>query len=739
MHWELEGVLEELELSARNAPDLKRWKTFLRRIDALLQGREGTPSSSKGMDAPLSSKERLQRRLETLIEVIPDLIFYVDEEGTYLEVLSSRNEELLYRPREEIIGKRINEIFSPQYATPFLEATRKAIQTSTLQILQYSMEVQGEQRHFEARIMPTNLRERGKLTTIAIVRDITAVKRSTDYLNVIKKIFEEATEGIFITKLTGEYFEANDAFFRILGIEPGALPGPRLEDFAKHFDPEVLREIRRSLDEEGSFRGEIFFRDERGRDKLIWLSIDSIYDQAGGVEYRVAMLTDITELQASREMLHYTATHDTLTDLPNRRLVHERLGEAIERSLRSGKSGALLFIDLDNFKEINDTVGHSAGDRVLVECARRIRSVTGKEDLLGRFGGDEFLLVMEDLHEPQEALEKARRIIEVLKEPMERGRARFEIGASIGIALFPRDSTDIDQLIQYADMAMYRVKEEGRNNALFFSEELDQKLKERYRIEQLLKRTIRERGFHLLYQPQWDLLSKRIIGMEALIRLKGPRQESLPPGTFIPIAEESELIEAIGAWVLEESCRQLQAWKARYETVPRLALNLSRSQLKNASLPRQMEAVLQRYDLEASAFELEITETTFMHLGPSEYRVLEELQAMGFRLSIDDFGTGFSSLSNLKQFNVDKIKIDRSFIDELEKSESDRAITQASINLAHALGLKTVAEGVETPGQLALLQSMGCDEVQGFLFSHPLPSEELEAYLQENEDQCRLM
>jgi PAS domain S-box-containing protein len=278
----------------------------------------------------------------------------VAEDGTYLDVLSMNNDQLLYLPREEIVGKRIAEIFPKEYADLFMSATKEAIEKGELQIIEYSMSVGGEKRYFEARIMPTDLKEGGKRTTVSIVRDMTAAKRSIDYLHMIKKIFEDATEGIFITSSDGTFVEANEAFYHIMGLRKNRLPGIKLSDFQSWLDPETYQRVSESLGRDGFFHGEVQLRGGPEGDKLVWLTIDTIYNDQGEAEYRVAMLTDISELQKSRERLRFTATHDMLTGLPNRALLFERLDEAVNRSIRSGMGGALLFIDLDNFKEVND-------------------------------------------------------------------------------------------------------------------------------------------------------------------------------------------------------------------------------------------------------------------------------------------------------------------------------------------------------------------------------------------------
>ena len=734
MHRLLRRLLKKSGLAPDALPDREGWHRFLERLDETFISNDedryllerSLEISSKEMQELLeASRESYQRRLTALIKAIPDLIFYIDEEGRYLDVLSQGRDDQLYLPKEEIVGRTVYDIFPPHYARIFAEATKRAIETSRLEVIEYRMDDNGEIRHFEARIMPTNILEEGRHTAMAIVRDITAQKRSLEYLNVIKKIFEDATEGILIVSKDGSYVEANDAFCRMLGLEEGCRPSPRIADFQRYFGNETLARIQKELERSGEFQGEVTIRREDGSEMLAWLTVDTVSNEKGEPTHRVAMLTDLSEIQKSREELRYTATHDPLTGLPNRTLLFERLEEALVRARRSGRSGALLFIDLDNFKEVNDTAGHKAGDAVLTECAERIAGSIRGTDVLGRLGGDEFLLILENIENVDAPMHVAQKIIDRLGQPFHVAGEFHELGASVGIALFPDDSESPEDLIQYADMAMYRAKQEGKNRFRYYSPSLDDSIKRHYMVERALKEALRDDRFFLLYQPQVDLRSGRVVGVEALLRVDEPVLGLLSPAEFVPIAEESDLILKIGRWVFEECCRQMRAWKEEGVENLTVAINLSRRQLMDEGWPEFAVETAKRYGIEPSRIELEITETTFMQSRQGGYRMIKALQEEGFAFSIDDFGTGYSSLSNLKHFVVDKLKIDKSFVAEILTNDSDRAIVNASVALAHALGLRVVAEGVEEEAQRELLTTMGCDEMQGYLFSRPRPPEEI--------------
>ncbi|WP_353661288.1 EAL domain-containing protein [Hydrogenimonas sp. SS33] len=734
MHRLLRRLLKKSGLDTVTAPPKEKWLAFLERVDETFASNDedryllerSLEISSREMEDLLDkSRESYRRRLSALIEAIPDLIFYVDEEGRYLDVLSQGHEDALYLPRERIVGRTIEEVFPKKYADLFFEATRKAIETHKTEIIEYTMKIGGEPHIFEARIAPTFMMENGKRTSMAIVRDITAQKRSMDYLGVIRKIFEDATEGILIISKDGTYVEANDAFCRMIGEDRHCRPGPRVEDFRNYFDEATLKEIRKNLDENDYFRGEVTIHRRGMPDLLAWITIDTVFDEKEEAAYRVAMLTDISELQKSREKLRYTATHDALTGLPNRALLFEHLQEVLARTKRSENSGALLFIDLDNFKEVNDTSGHKAGDLVLEECARRIRSVVRESDILGRLGGDEFLLILENIENSDVPMHVAKKIIDEINRPYSVEGNVYELGASIGIALFPADSREQEELVQFADMAMYRAKEEGKNRFEYYSRNLDSHVKRHYMIESALKKALSRESFYLLFQPQQELETGRITGVEALLRVDEAVMGLLSPAEFIPVAEESDLILKIGRWVFDACCRQIAEWGSGGTRDLTVAINLSRRQLMDDTWCDFVKERVRAYDIPPERIEMEITETTFMHSREIGLRTIKRLQSMGFRFSIDDFGTGYSSLANLKHFMVDKLKIDKSFITDFLTNKSDRAIVNASIALAHAIGLRVIAEGVESEEQKALLRSMGCDEIQGYLFSRPLPPEEI--------------
>ena len=735
MHRLLRRLLKKSGLDAREVPKPQEWRDFIDRLDDIFVSSDedryllerSLEISSREMQELLESSRENYQRLIALIQAIPDPIFYIDEAGYCLDVLSRGCEDFFSMREDEIIGRKIADIVPSRYGKLFLDTIQRAIGENGLKVMEYTMEVQGQRRNFEVRIMPTNLMEKGRRTAIAIIRDTTAQKRSIEYLSLIKKIFEDATEGILISSLDGSYTQANAAFYKMFGSEN--LPLNDLKSYRRYFEKRAWVTLIKALKEKRNFRGEITIHRDDGSKKLAWVTVDIIDNELGEPTHGVAMITDLSALEESREQLRFIATHDALTGLPNRLFLLEELKTAIARTERSGRRGALLFIDLDNFKEVNDTAGHKIGDMVLKECMQRIRKSIRSSDILGRLGGDEFLLIMENLENVDAPIHVARKIIEVINHPFRIEGEWYELGVSIGIALFPYEGVNVETLLQRADMAMYQAKQEGKNRVRYYSNRVNEQIKRRHRIEQILKIALRDQSFHLVYQPQVDLHSGEIIGLEALLRLEDPETGPISPAEFIPVAEESNLIIHIGRWVFKECCRQLKEWKEAEGEGFTLAINVSRRQLMDKTLVDFIDETIKEYDVNPKRIELEITETTFMQSQEDGNRAIKALQDAGFVFSIDDFGTGYSSLANLKHFVFNRLKIDKSFVDDVLVNDSDRAIIQASVALAHALGMRVIAEGVETQAQRDLMATMGCDEMQGFLFSRPLPPDKIAAML----------
>jgi len=427
--------------------------------------------------------------------------------------------------------------------------------------------------------------------------------------------------------------------------------------------------------------------------------------------------------------MRFFANHDTLTGLPNRAMFNQRLAQAVAQAGRHGRRAAVLVVDLDRFKVVNDTLGHGTGDLVLRDLAARLRESLRVGDTLGRQGGDEFVILLEDVADPKDISEVSQKILDTASRPLSLHGQEYAVTASIGVSVFPDDGRDAQDLVKNADIAMYRAKEQGRNAFQFYSASMNAHSIERLALEAKLRRALERQEFLLHYQPKVELASGRVVGVEALIRWLPAEGGMVSPAEFIPLAEETGLIGPIGEWVLRAACADARRWQAAGYPPVRLAVNLSARQFVREALTSEIAEVLARAGLAPSVLELEITESVVMQDPERAARVLNDLNALGVHVAIDDFGTGYSSLSYLKRFPVDTVKIDRSFIEGIPADDDDIVITRAVVAMAHSLGLRVTAEGVETAEQLAFLTEQGCDEVQGFLLGRPVPAGEIEAVI----------
>jgi diguanylate cyclase (GGDEF)-like protein/PAS domain S-box-containing protein len=570
----------------------------------------------------------------------------------------------------------------------------------------------------------------GQPAVLTAFAPINHLKLMEQRLELWAKVFESSSEGIVIVDAGHRVLTVNHALRRATGYEVAELIGRSPLLLLGDDDRATLLDgIWGTADQRGSWQGEVGIARRNDTRYPAWLVVNAVRSGSGPVTHYVFTALDISERKASEERIRFLAHHDALTGLPNRMLFTERLRLATQQARRSGRKVAVLFIDLDRFKTINDSLGHHVGDALLRSVARRLLDAVRDGDTVCRLGGDEFVIALNGVTDSDEVLGIVeRRLVPMIRRVHAVGDTELHVSCSVGISLFPDDSRDIDDLMQHADVAMYQAKAMGRDGAQFFTPELNERAHRRLRVESQLRHAIDRHELALHYQPRVDAASGALVGVEALLRWRSPELGDVAPNDFIPIAEESRLIMPIGAWVFGEACRQQAAWiKQGLGTVP-VSINLSAVQLKDPDLVEQLRRAVLRHGIDPSALELELTESTLMEAVKDTLVPLHALKRLGVSLSVDDFGTGYSNLSYLNRLPIDRLKIDRSFVRDLLDDPTDLAITRAIIGLGHTLELRVVAEGVESAAVAEALCAAHCDELQGYHFAQPLPAAEFAAW-----------
>ena len=559
-------------------------------------------------------------------------------------------------------------------------------------------------------------------------RDITERLAAESQLQLAAKVFESSLDAIFVTDPEYRVVMANPMAARLMECEAADLVGTSSRDlFFSPNDPDLNRRIADQLMAQGFWEGEVWHRRHDGAAFAVLASWVLLADADGHPRHTIVFAKDLTEKLAAQQRIEQLAYSDPLTGLPNRLLLTERVEYALSMAQRDGKPFAILFLDLDRFKHINDSLGHLFGDRVLQEVAQRLKGCLRQTDTLCRLGGDEFVVHLHEA-EARAAELTAQRILDAISRPIELDGMAFTLGCSIGVAMYPDDGRTLDELIQHADTAMYRVKERGKGNFRFYQPQMNVDLLARMKMDQAMREALAENRFELHYQPQVATTDGRLLACEALLRWTDPVLGTVSPAVFIPVAEESGLIVHIGLWVLGEAARQAARWQREGRPV-RVSVNVSALQFQQARFVDTVAATLAEHGLAPDLLELELTESILIHDADEALERLRALAALGLHLAIDDFGTGYSSLAYLKQFPIHKLKIDRSFVQHLPAQSSDRAIVSAIVQMGRALDLAVVAEGVETEAQRQFLADIGCTQYQGFLYAPGLPAARFESLL----------
>ena len=535
-------------------------------------------------------------------------------------------------------------------------------------------------------------------------------------------LFEQNAAGVCVMDAQGVITDCNNTFATLLGEPRAALKGKHLRDY---YVRSVEHDELMSMLHDGGNLNSIEVEMRKSDNTTRWLLQNLVALGERGHHVVHMTVVDISDRKLAEEQIEFHAYHDVLTNLPNRKLFADRLRQNLTHARRSGKPLAVMFIDIDNFKSINDSLGHTSGDELLLEMSYRLRHCVREADTVARIGGDEFTVILSELRHPEDAANVAQKVLRSIQVPLSLGGMPIEVTASIGIALFPVDGNDPETLIRNADSAMYRAKESGRNNYQLCTDEMKLRAIDRLSLEARLRQAVMKQQLVLHYQPQVNLMTGRVVGFEALVRWNDPERGLVEPNGFIPVAEESRLILPIGEWVLRTACRDMRDWHVRGLAPGRVAVNLSPRQFQQHDLVETVSRTLAETSLPSSMLELEIAETTAMQNAQVSAGIMRELRALGVSIAIDDFGTGFSSLSFLKTFPVSAVKIDRGFVTEAPSEDGDLPIVSAIVGIARSMRLRVVAEGVETTEQFAMLRRKECDEAQGFYFSRPMTTDEV--------------
>ncbi|HRE13135.1 MAG TPA: EAL domain-containing protein [Usitatibacteraceae bacterium] len=697
--------------------------------DGRLTGYLGTCTDiSERRDAELAARAR-EREIRLLADNVPVLIAYFGAGDLRCHFANKAYARMWGWDEESILGRTVAEVIGPE---GYREIEPHIARVMRGEPVTYEREIQppaGPARILEVNLLP-QLSETGEaLAAFVLISDITrhrlserAVRESEERL----RKFSEATHEGIVFHDKGLITDCNDAALKLIGYPAAEMIGRPVLDFVPEDCREtVLAHIR--LGYERPYESAIQHKDGR----RIAVELTGKVMPFEGEQYRMTVVRDISDRKEAEARIQFLAHHDTLTGLPNRVLLMDRLEFILASAKRRSAKVGILFIDLDNFKTVNDSLGHAAGDALLRVVAARIQDALRSVDVVSRLGGDEFLVVLPDLESEQASAHVAEKLLAAIAEPVDLEGQDLAVSPSIGIAVFPRDGTSADTLIKNADAAMYLAKDRGRSNFQFFSERLSRTAFNTLSLESRLREAIRAERFTLEYQPQVRVDNGRITGLEALIRWPQADGSVVMPNDFIPVAEQRGLIMPIGSWVLRAACRQNRMWQVSGLPKVPVAVNLSMIQFKQRDFVAEVERVLSETALEPAWLAFELTENMLMRDSPEVQRTLEGLKALGVELVIDDFGTGHSSLANLKRWPIDKIKVDRTFVRDVPGDADDVAITGAVIDLARNLGITSIAEGVDGEAQLQFLLERGCEEFQGFLLSRPLPAAAMAVFLAE--------
>lgn len=666
----------------------------------------------------------VQNQLQATLDAIPDLMFEIDLPGV-LHRVHTLSPELLVMPPEQVQGRNISDLLPPEVCEVAQAAMAEAQTQGRSLGRQYTLTLPSGPHWFELSVATKHTDAGEAPRFLFLARDITSRKQAESDLLLAAKVFEQSSEAILITQPDQTIIKVNAAFTRITGYTQTMVVGqtPRVLSSGKH-SRDFYTQMWEALLAHGQWQGEVWNRKRNGEIYPEWLSITRVADAQGQTTHFIAIFTDTSVRKAQEAKIRHLAYFDALTGLANRALLKDRVQHDLNQARRHKSPLTLLFIDLDHFKNINDSLGHQMGDSLLSQLAVRLQSSVRGQDTVARLGGDEFVALLPET-DADGAAHMAQTLLDLIAQPYQLGDHELTVTPSIGIAMYPNDGEDFDTLYRCADTAMYMAKQAGRNSYCFFTPDMQAQSIRRLQLDNALRRALERQQFHLVYQPQVSIDNGSLVGVEVLLRWNHPDWGLVSPAEFIPVAESSGQILAIGDWVLRTATAQVKTWLDAGMPEMVLAVNLSALQLRQSRLPEQVAAVLADTGLPPHCLELELTESAAMDNPESAILTMNALRQNGVQMSVDDFGTGYSSLNYLKRFQVYKLKIDQGFVRDVITDPDDASIVRAIIQMAHSLGLKTIAEGVETQAQLDFLRAEGCDEVQGYLVARPLGPEAL--------------
>lgn len=674
------------------------------------------------------SLRQSEERYRTVLDFAADAVFVIDPHGRFTYVNQFAAELLDYSPeslRHMTIPQIVSEKDIPHALEQFRLLQEKGVARTELNL-----------RRSDTSVVPVevNAVSLPDGNYYAACRDITLRLASEAHLHQAAAVYENSRDGIIVTDPRTRILAINPAFSEITGYSEKEVIGqtPRILK-SEHHPRSFYQQMWRSIRQTGGWSGEIWNRRKGDGIYPEWLSISSVCDSNGEVTNYVGVFSDLTQLKRSEEEVQHLSNHDALTGLPNGRQLHARLEHAISRARHSGQGLAVLLLDIDRFKDINDSLGLHAGDALLKETAQRVVDCLWESDTVARMGGDELVVLIEELRDPGHAMLVAEKLRNALSASFIFEEQELFLTASIGISLYPDNGDNAELLLREADAALYRAKEEGRNRVAFYTESLSQMASKRLTLEAGLRHALERGEFELHYQPQLLLHTRQLAGVEALIRWRHPEDGLIPPNEFIPLAEKSGLIEPIGEWVLAEGCRQIAAWRDAGINIPRVAINLSAGQLGRRDLVTAVERTLRQHSLSPEMLELELTETAIMHDPARATETLDAMTELGIAMAIDDFGTGYSSLAYLQKFRLQRLKIDMAFVRDTPQNSGNAALCRAIIAMAQSLGMETIAEGIEEEAQQQFLASEGCTIGQGWLYARAMPAAELEQWLSQHQ------